>query len=519
MKSTKPPQRGSIRTQLVVTNIAVLTVLMVLLGVIIHFAVASTILKSVDSQLEARARGMAGMRRPPGPPGGDHGPGPGFPFDHPPDDHDHGQLDPGAMPTALGRHVFANGRPDDHGPRDWGPHPPTPADAREFREQSKFRPRRFTLDGKSADPFPIYAPWSSAAFVRSRAGAVVLATITVDGQRYRMMSLPYPLRGPAEGVIQDVYPLADIDRAMRGVDRVLWTLSPLALLLAGLAGWVLTGRVLGRVSHMTIAAARIGAEDFSRRIPVSGRDEFSQLGETFNSLLGRLQGAIEHEKQVAELQRRFTADASHEFKTPLTIIKGNTDMALTGPSTESDYRDALREIDQAADTMSGLVRDLLLLARADAGRLAQSPIDVLLIEVIGRAVNAVKRQGAAKVIVDIPGDLTVHGNEDELTRLFTNLLDNALRYTPSDGTVTASATVDDGTVRITVKDMGAGIAPEHLPHLGERFYRIDSARARTDGGTGLGLSICKSIVEAHGGSLTFDSATGEGTTVTVVLPQ
>src|SRR3569833_654495 len=300
-----------------------------------------------------------------------------------------------------------------------------------------------------------------------------------------MISRPFPLHGPVEGVIQDVYPLADVDRAIASVDRVLWTLSPLALLFAGLAGWILTGRVRGRVRHMTVAAARIGAEDFSRRIPVSGQDEFSQLGETFNSLLGRLQGAIEHEKEIAELQRRFTADASHEFKTPLTVIKGNTNMALTGPSTEADYRDALVEIDRAADTMSGLVRGLLLLARADTGRPGQSTIDVLVIEIVDRAVASVKRADAAKIIVDIPADLTVHGNEDELTRVFTNLLDNALRYTPPDGTVTIGAVNNNGRVKITVTDTGAGIAPEHLPHLGERFYRVDSARARVDGGTGL----------------------------------
>lgn len=501
-------QGVSIRTQLVVTNIAVLTVLMVALGVIIHYAVASTTMASIDRQLVAHTKGMV-----------DHPP-PGPPHDHGPWPWDHGGGPNADMPPLLG----FGGPHDDGGHHnpwqspDWG-HPPTPADAREFREQDKFRPRRFGPDGRSSDPDPsTYSPWSMPAFLQSKGGALVLATIDVDGQPYRMISRPYPSRGPIEGVLQDVYPLDDVERALRGVDRVLWTLSPLALICAGLAGWILTGRVLSRVRHMTVAAARIGSEDFSRRIPVSGSDEFSQLGQTFNNLLGRLEAAIEHEKRLGEQQRRFTADASHELKTPLTIIKGNTDMALATPSTEAEYRETLKEISQAADTMGGLVRDLLLLARADAGRLAQSPIDVLVTEIAQRAVAGVQRPGTASITVDVPSGLTVHGNEDELTRLLTNLLDNAVRHTPTKGKVTISASVVDDVVRIIVADTGVGIDAAHLPHLGERFYRVDSARARTDGGTGLGLSICRNIAEAHGGRLVVASVVGQGTSVTVELP-
>jgi signal transduction histidine kinase len=556
--------RGSVRTQLVVTNIAALTLLLGILGVIIHYAVASTIMASVDRQLETRTHAMAGMH-PPGPPhfhGFDHGPW----HDHGPRPEDgkapnefapgampraEGEGARGAMPIALDGHADALPAPSNeglpspergtsesgrgaggegspppsepgwaHGPGGEGfPHPPTPADAREFKQLDKFRPRRFGLDGHSADPFPAYTPWSASAFHQSKGGQIVLATIDVDGEPYRMISAPYPNHGPIEGVMQDVYPLDDVERALRGVDRVLLTLSPVALLLAGLAGWILTGRVLTRVRGMTLAAAHIGAEDFSRRIPISGRDEFSQLGETFNSLLGRLETALDEQRKLNEQQRRFTADASHELKTPLTIIKGNTDMALSGDATVDNYRDALQEIRQASGSMDRLVRDLLLLARADAGRLAQSPIELLVDDVLQRAASGVRRPGAPQIHIDIPAGLTVSGNEDELTRLFTNLLDNSVRHTPETGRVDITATVHGDFVRIVVTDTGSGIDPTHLPHLGERFYRVDTARARIDGGTGLGLSICQSIAHAHGGSLSIESEPGHGTRVTVNLPK
>lgn len=180
----------------------------------------------------------------------------------------------------------------------------------------------------------------------------------------------------------------------------------------------------------------------------------------------------------------------------------------------------LRKVDQAADVMSRIVQDLLLLARSDAGELVKEERPVALGAVLERALNAVKRPETARLNLTLPDPSpTVLGDDHHLLRLFTNLLENATRHTPPEGRVSVEARCLNGTVLVEVRDTGEGIAPEHLPHLCERFYRVDTARSRARGGTGLGLAICTSIVEAHGGRLQIDSRLGAGTTVTVSLPR
>ncbi len=180
----------------------------------------------------------------------------------------------------------------------------------------------------------------------------------------------------------------------------------------------------------------------------------------------------------------------------------------------------MQEIGTAAETMSRLVRDLILLAHSDAGRLGRGRIELLARDFLERARARLPRAGAAPIRLVVADEtLPVPGNEEELVRLFANLLTNAVHHTPPQGTITVTARRDGDQAVITVTDTGDGIAPEHLMHLGERFYRVDSTRSRADGGTGLGLSICRGIVEAYGGTMTFASVLGEGTTVTVTLPE
>lgn len=228
-------------------------------------------------------------------------------------------------------------------------------------------------------------------------------------------------------------------------------------------------------------------------------------------MLARLEAAFER-------QRRFTADASHELRTPLSIIQANTSLALEHSWPEARYREFLAAIDAAAGRQSRIVEELLFLARADAGRLARDVGPVCLVEALEEAAAAVSRPERPRIRLEaIPPTLMVPGSGSELTRLFTNLLENAVRHTPLDGTVTVSASVDTASVTVTVMDTGEGIAPEHLPHLGERFYRVDAARSGSTGGTGLGLAICRSIIEAHGGRMTIESQVGVGTTVRLQL--
>jgi signal transduction histidine kinase len=390
------------------------------------------------------------------------------------------------------------------------------------------RPRVLTLEGKAVGQgwFAQDRPWDWKTLALSAAGASRYSMVQVDGEPFRVYSRPFMWDGRVENVIQIAYPLGDLQRVNREQLNTLLTLIPLALLVAGLFGIFMTDRTLRPVRQITQAAAQIGAEDLSRRLEVTGQDEFGELAGTFNGMIGRLEqaftrleGAYRRLEQAYEQQRRFTADASHELRTPLTRIKGSASLALSAPRTPEEYSKALRVVDQAADVMSRLVRDLLLLTRTDADqlRLAQQPLAVL--PLFQRAAAAVQEGTKPFVQIELPDrPLAVQGHLDSLDRVLTNLVENAIRHTPEGGQITLSAREEGDEVVITIADTGEGIAPEHLPHVCERFYRVDAARSRAQGGAGLGLAICQSIVQAHGGKLEIESEVGWGTIVRVTLP-
>jgi signal transduction histidine kinase len=327
-------------------------------------------------------------------------------------------------------------------------------------------------------------PWDRHAYARSLAGRTVYSTVWDGGTPTRILSIPIERRGRVEEVIQLAYPLDGVLAEIDALTSTLLALVPFGLLAAGLGGAFLTGRALRPVREIAGTAARLGASDLSERLRVSGRDEFSELSTSINAMLARLEEAFDR-------QRRFTADASHELRTPLSIIKANTSLALEHPWTEERYREFLAAIDTAAGRQGRIVEELLFLARADAGALARDVGPVCLIEALEEAAEAgalwAIAAGAQRApprirLEAIDPALVVSGSGSELTRLFTNLLENAVR---------------------------------HLPHLGERFYRVDAARSAGTGGTG--LAICRSITEAHGGRMTIESKAGEGTAVRIRL--
>ncbi|HEY8742776.1 MAG TPA: ATP-binding protein, partial [Chloroflexota bacterium] len=220
-------------------------------------------------------------------------------------------------------------------------------------------------------------------------------------------------------------------------------------------------------------------------------------------------------------QRQFTADASHELRTPLAVLAAQADLALDQARRPEDYRSALREIHQQAQQMAQLLAELLMLARADSG-----PVDIdhemldltaLVADTIATLTPLAETSG---VTLSASAHLSVliTGDQARLTQLIVNLVDNALKYTPIGGCVEVSVRAMDGRARLRVSDSGVGIAPEHLPHLFERFYRADAARSRDEGGAGLGLAICQWIASAHQGTIAVQSTPGEGTTFTVSLP-
>lgn len=354
-------------------------------------------------------------------------------------------------------------------------------------------------------------PWDRQSFLRSLAGRTVYSTTRENGVPMRVLSMPIQRRGEVDRVLQLVHPLDGVRREIDDLTSTLLALLPFGLLAAGLGGAFLTDRALRPVAEIAGTAARLGASDLSARLPVAGHDEFSELSSSINAMLARLEEAFQR-------QRRFTADASHELRTPLSIVKANTSLALEHPWSEERYREFLTAIDVAAGRQRRIVEELLFLARADAGRLACDVGPVCLIETLEEAAETVSRPDCPSIRLEsIDPMLMVPGSGSELTRLWTNLLENAVRHTPPEGTVTVSALIDAGSVTVTVADTGEGIAPEHLPHLGERFYRVDAARSADTGGTGLGLAICRSIIEAHGGRMTIESQLGEGTAIRIRL--
>jgi len=388
------------------------------------------------------------------------------------------------------------------------------------REMDFRRPRHLTPRGKPLDPFGEDRPWDLEALSRAASGRESYSTIRIGDRPVRVFTLPVVDRTrKVNEVIQVAYPIGALERLARGQVRTLLTLLPIAMLVAALAGISLTGRTLRPVREITQVAGQIGAEDLSRRLDVTSQDEFGELAATFNGMIARLQEGFQRVESAYEQQRRFTGDASHELRTPLSFIKGSASLALRESRSAEGYRQALRVVDQAADQMNLLIQDLLLLARADAGRfqLARTPLEVG--SLLADALSCVAVETGPPVHVELPEEpITVWGHHDTLVRLFVNLIGNAFRHTPQHGRITLRARGQVDRVVIQVEDTGEGIPPEHLPHLFERFYRVDAARARTEGGTGLGLAICQSIVQAHGGTIEIESTVGKGTSVSVVLP-
>ena len=326
--------------------------------------------------------------------------------------------------------------------------------------------------------------------------------------------------------------LTTMHETLASLRQVLLVTSALGLALALAGGWVLAGRALRPVDRVTAAAAAIATGDgtatslSSRLLVPPTDDELSRLSATFNAMLDRLQASF-------RAQERFVADASHELRTPLTAIRGNVDVLLRqarlgGRSLDpTDLTTALDDIRRESDRMRRLLDDLLLLARADAdsgkdpaGTAAIRRERVQLDEIAAEAVRSAEALASGQVLeLEAPRGVEVPGDPDRLHQLVMILLDNAIRHTPPGGRIrVAVAATADGQARIAVRDEGEGIAPEHLPHLFERFYRADGARGRASGGTGLGLAIAQAICRAHGGEISVTSAPGQGATFLVTLP-
>lgn len=346
------------------------------------------------------------------------------------------------------------------------------------------------------------------------AGAFATVTGSSSSSRIRLYAAPVRRDGQVIGFVEAGASLEQIDRSMLRLKLLLGGLSLAGLAAAITGGWAIAATVLSPIAIMTRTARAIAlSRGFSRRLPETGRrDELGQLAVTFNEMLTSLDAAY-------AAQQRFVADASHELRAPLTAILGNANLIERQPNMSPEERtEALAQIGREARRMSRLASDLLALARADAGQTLEFrpvELDRLLLEVFHEA--KVLAEGVKLTIRDID-QAAVQGDADRLNQLLLILVDNALKYTPPGGEVALSLTRGGGLAVLKVADTGIGIAPEDLPHIFERFYRADKARARDQAGTGLGLSIARWIIERHGGQIEVDSAPGRGTIFTVKLP-
>ncbi len=280
-------------------------------------------------------------------------------------------------------------------------------------------------------------------------------------------------------------------------------------------GWLLSKRVTQPIRAISDTARAISASDLSRRIAVEEADtELGSLAQTLNETFERLEGAFAR-------QVRFTADASHELRTPLSIIHSHAELALKRDRTAPEYKQAIETCLRAAKRTKSLVDALLVLARADAGRLELKCERFDLKDAAEEALAMVEARARERNVAlekNLPA-VEVEADHTRILQLLTNLLANAIQYNREGGCVTLTIAQEGSEAVLTVADTGVGIAAEDQPRVFERFFRADKARSREAGGSGLGLAICQSIVEAHHGSLTFTSVPGHGTTFTVRLPK
>jgi signal transduction histidine kinase len=299
--------------------------------------------------------------------------------------------------------------------------------------------------------------------------------------------------------------IAERDEALSNLLTLLLIGGPAALLASTLAAYGVAAAALGPVDAMRRRAAAISSEEPGRRLPVGpADDEIAELGRTLNEMLARLEAAIERE-------RRFVADASHELRTPLAILKAEVELALAEGRGIDELRAALRSSGEEVDRLAELADDLLILARADEGRLPLQPERVAVRELVERVGGGFAAHlDGRRLACAVPDRLVVEADPLRIEQALTNLIDNAARH--GEGTIAVEAVADGDVVRLSVRDEGEGFPGELLGRATERFARAGGS----GGGTGLGLAIAESIATAHGGSL--EVANDGGARVTIVLP-
>jgi signal transduction histidine kinase len=384
-------------------------------------------------------------------------------------------------------------------------------------------------------------PVRKASISRASYGLTTYDTIHAGGQHLRTITVPVRNdAGIPAYALQLGYSTSRIEDALELLIQALLVIAPLAIIVAALTGYLLAGRALQPVADITRLASQIDGEDLESRLNLDlPNDELGRLARTFDLMLDRIDLAFQR-------QRQFTGDAAHELRTPLSLMRSQIDLAVTQADTPEEFREALTALDGDVSRMTTLVGMLLSLARADVGQLTpnREPVDLadLALDVVDQ-LEPIAAENGLTIATNL-NPVTASVDPDMIIQVLINLIDNAITNTPAGGTITVSVArgqwpvvstaaeprPENGKLKtqltadhqpratITVSDTGVGIAPEHVPRIFDRFYRVDTGRARSRGGIGLGLAISHAIVHAHHGSLTATSEPGKGSTFTLTLP-
>jgi heavy metal sensor kinase len=379
----------------------------------------------------------------------------------------------------------------------------------------------------------VQLPISLTALKNASRGLITFETNRSFGNTpLRMITFPVVENSNVTKIVQIASSLEEVEDALNTLFIILIITVPLALMVASLGGQFLAHKALKPVDHITQTARMITSQNLNQRIiPLKVKDEISRLIETFNEMISRLDQSFRQIKQ-------FTSDASHELKTPLTILKGEVEVTLRKERSSQEYQQTLKSNLEEINRMSQIVEDLLLLSKADTGEIRLNKEDINLTEILNDVVAQIDLLARSKGLhlskSNHHQDIYILGDVLRIRELLMNLIENGIKYTEEGGSIHISLQKEavppvlnlsewEGRekgkfVKIIVSDTGIGIAKEDQERIFNRFFRVDKARSREQGGSGLGLSICKWIVEAHQGEIEVESELGKGSSFTVKLP-
>jgi heavy metal sensor kinase len=344
---------------------------------------------------------------------------------------------------------------------------------------------------------------------------IAFFTTNLSRVQYRVAMRAVSLNGQTF-FIRAAVPTEPFDQALDRFRLILKETLPFLVILASLAGYWLSGRALAPVNAIIETARGVGVQNLTSRLAVPpANDELRRLSETLNAMLGRIETSVKRMTQ-------FTADASHDLRTPVALIRTSAELALRRPRSEDEYRETLSRILATSEETTHLIENLLTLARADAGAAELHFTDFDLVprvEKIAEEASILASTKEIRIEKELPSD-PVHVSADPiaLERLFLIVVENAVKYTPPGGRIELKLSNGSGSAKVEVRDSGIGISEKDLPHIFERFYRADQARSRETGGSGLGLAIARWIVDQHGGTIEASSALGTGSVFRVTIP-